>query len=213
MKKLIVAVFLSFMIMLAKAQNCPGIAVEPYAEEVTAGDTAIFIAVTKLLKTNVTYKWSVSAGTIVGGQGTARILVATESAAAQFITATVQLDGLPSSCSNSASASAALVDESQLVISGRFSNGLELKNAVQQFIASSDFKNPENRGTGFIYLFKSATTTDGAMQLFKEAIVSAFEKNNIKPAQYKIAEGDVKKFSSYEIYLLQPGAKNPPPSK
>jgi len=52
---------------------------------------------------NVTYNWSVSAGTISGGQGTNSITVDTGGLGGQTVTATVELGGLDPSCSRTAS--------------------------------------------------------------------------------------------------------------
>src|SRR5258705_10595666 len=52
---------------------------------------------------NVTYNWSVSAGTISGGQGTSSITVDTAGLGGQTVTATVELGGLDPSCSRTAS--------------------------------------------------------------------------------------------------------------
>jgi hypothetical protein len=52
---------------------------------------------------NVTYNWSVSAGTISGGQGTSSITVNTDGLGGQTVTATVELGGLDPSCSRTAS--------------------------------------------------------------------------------------------------------------
>jgi hypothetical protein len=52
---------------------------------------------------NVTYNWSVSAGTISGGQGTSSITVDTTGLGGQTVTATVELGGLDPSCSRTAS--------------------------------------------------------------------------------------------------------------
>ena len=54
---------------------------------------------------NVTYNWSVSAGTISGGQGTSSITVSTDGLGGQTVTATVELGGLDPSCSRTASCS------------------------------------------------------------------------------------------------------------
>jgi hypothetical protein len=54
---------------------------------------------------NVTYNWSVSAGTITGGQGTNTITVDTAGLGGQTVTATVELGGLDPSCSRTASCS------------------------------------------------------------------------------------------------------------
>jgi hypothetical protein len=52
---------------------------------------------------NVTYNWSVSAGTISSGQGTSSITVNTDTIGGQSVTATVELGGLDPSCSRTAS--------------------------------------------------------------------------------------------------------------
>jgi hypothetical protein len=52
---------------------------------------------------NATYNWSVSAGTISGGQGTSSITVDTAGAGGQSITATVELGGFDPACSRTAS--------------------------------------------------------------------------------------------------------------
>jgi hypothetical protein len=52
---------------------------------------------------SVTYNWSVSAGTISGGQGTSSITVDTAGLGGQTVTATVELGGLDPSCSRTAS--------------------------------------------------------------------------------------------------------------
>ena len=54
---------------------------------------------------NVTYNWSVSAGTISSGQGTSSITVNTDGLGGQTVTATVELGGLDPSCSRTASCS------------------------------------------------------------------------------------------------------------
>jgi hypothetical protein len=54
---------------------------------------------------NVTYNWSVSAGTISSGQGTSSITVDTAGLGGQTVTATVELSGLDPSCSRTASCS------------------------------------------------------------------------------------------------------------
>jgi hypothetical protein len=52
---------------------------------------------------NVTYNWSVSAGTISSGQGTSSITVNTDGLGGQTVTATVEVGGLDPSCSRTAS--------------------------------------------------------------------------------------------------------------
>ena len=54
---------------------------------------------------NVTYNWSVSAGTISSGQGTSAITVDTAGLGGQTVTATVEVGGLDPSCARTASCS------------------------------------------------------------------------------------------------------------
>ncbi|HEX3280432.1 MAG TPA: hypothetical protein VHR36_04305, partial [Pyrinomonadaceae bacterium] len=54
---------------------------------------------------NVTYNWSVSAGTISSGQGTSSITVDTTGLGGQTVTATVEVGGLDPACSRTASCS------------------------------------------------------------------------------------------------------------
>lgn len=212
MKKFASLFITCFTLSFAKAQDCPGISVYPYSDEITAGDTLIITCVTQFLKTDVTYNWTISAGTIISGQGTARILVNTAETGGMFITATVELGGLPAKCATTASASAEVIPAAQLVVKGTFTNGQELKNAVQKFLASTAFKDPGNTATGFIYLYKTTNTATSAMESFKKAIAGAFDYNKILPSQYKIVDGGKKKLLTYEIYLLQERSKEPPPS-
>jgi hypothetical protein len=57
---------------------------------------------------NITYNWSVSAGTISGGQGTSSITVDTAGLGGQTVTATVEIGGLDPSCSRTASCTAGI---------------------------------------------------------------------------------------------------------
>ena len=199
-------------LLFVHAQNCPGITVESYSYEAAAGDTIVFIAGTKGVEAHVTYNWSLSAGTIISGQGTAKIQVNTEGLAGMYITASITLGGLPRNCVSSASSSVEVVFPAQLVVSGTFTNGQELKNAVKKFIAETQITDPVNAGKGFIYLYKGATTSESALKIFKDAIISAFNSNKVLPHQYKIVNGGKRKLAFYEMYLLQPKGKEPKPS-
>ena len=213
MKKILLLVFVFFALVPARSQNCPGISVIPFTEEVSAGDTMMFTVFTKVLEYNVTYKWTISAGTIISGQGTARLLVDTKDIGGEFVTASVELNGLPAKCSTTASASAEVIPSAQLVVTGTFTNGQDLKNAVQQFIAATFFGDEDNTGYCFIYLYNNSKTTESEYKIFKDAISDAFEYNKILPGKYKIADGGEKKLSTYEFYFMSHNAKDPKPSE
>lgn len=214
MKKLISLTIAIVILSSAQAQNCPGIMVQSPFYEIPEGDTLVFVAATKGAdpKLALTYNWAISAGTIISGQGTAKIMVNTGGLAGMFVTATVELGGLPAKCASTASSSIEVIPAAQLVVSGTFTNGQELKNAVQKFIAATAFKDTANAGTAFIYLYKSAATTESAFKIFQDAIIGAFEYNKVLPHQYMIVDGGKKRLTSYEFYLLLPGGKEPKPS-
>jgi hypothetical protein len=73
---------------------------------VEQGSPATFTA--EAISGNVTYNWSVSAGTITGGQGTASITVDTANLGGQTVTATVEVGGLDPACGRTASCSTAV---------------------------------------------------------------------------------------------------------
>ncbi len=80
---------------------CPTISVS-CPSDVDQGSDITFSA-TMSGDANVTYNWSVSAGTISSGQGTSSITVNTDGLGGQTVTATVELGGLDPSCSRTAS--------------------------------------------------------------------------------------------------------------
>jgi hypothetical protein len=53
--------------------------------------------------TNINYKWRVSGGKITSGQGTEEITVKSKRRKGQRVTATLEILGIPKSCSNKAS--------------------------------------------------------------------------------------------------------------
>jgi hypothetical protein len=81
------------------ADKCPSITVTGVAEE---GPSALFSANVTSLNENLTYVWTVSAGTITTGQGTLQISVA--AADGSTVTATVEVGGVLASCPATASA-------------------------------------------------------------------------------------------------------------
>jgi hypothetical protein len=81
---------------------CPTVSVS-CPSEVDAGAPITYTA--SVGDGNVTYNWSVSAGTISSGQGTSTITVDTAGLAGQTVTATLEVGGLAPSCSRTASCS------------------------------------------------------------------------------------------------------------
>ena len=78
---------------------CPTISISCPTDTIQAGSPAtVSVNLSGGGNFNVTYNWTVSAGTISSGQGTSSITVDTTGQAGHNITATVEIGGLPPEC-------------------------------------------------------------------------------------------------------------------
>ncbi|HKO42144.1 MAG TPA: hypothetical protein VJU84_02555 [Pyrinomonadaceae bacterium] len=84
--------------------RCPTISVSCPAD-VVEGQPITFTASISSSDANLTYEWSVSAGTITSGQGTSSITVDIAGLGGQSITGTLEVGGLDPACSKKASCS------------------------------------------------------------------------------------------------------------
>ena len=102
--------FSSTTVTVAECTNCvppcPTLSISCPTDQVTAGTPAtVSVNVSGGGTYNVTYNWTVSAGTISSGQGTPSITIDTTGLAGQNVTATVELGGLPPECDRTESCS------------------------------------------------------------------------------------------------------------
>jgi hypothetical protein len=83
-----------------KKMACPLLEISTSPQTVIEGDlVTLKAAVTsKSLAAKITYSWALSAGEIVSGQGTNTIQIKTDHWGGGYITATVEVKGLPASC-------------------------------------------------------------------------------------------------------------------
>lgn len=103
MRSLLLCCLIVATVDVASAQ-CPALTVIGPAGVTNPGDEMEFRAEINVIGPKVEYSWSVNAGTIVKGQGTARIAVLTDaSLAGRSVKATVDVGGLPQNCDRLAS--------------------------------------------------------------------------------------------------------------
>lgn len=101
--------FLLFLLVVlnsherAYSQDCPHAYVS-CPDTITGGSIA-FYANVSLYDPNQSYKWTVSGGRIIRGQGTTSIIVDTAGLVGQSMTATIEVIGFPTECGNKASCS------------------------------------------------------------------------------------------------------------
>jgi hypothetical protein len=108
MRKLFFTAAISFTAAVASAQ-CPKISTNSESFEYKDGQQ-VLITATADTKADISYNWSVSAGTITSGQGTSVITVDSKGLAGQTVTATVDIGGLPRECSTTSSVSVSITE-------------------------------------------------------------------------------------------------------
>jgi hypothetical protein len=213
MKKLVSVSIAIFILLSVQAQNCPTVSIAGPSDQLTAGDTLVFTANISGTNISVTYNWSISAGAIMSGQGTAMIIVNTDSLAGQYVTATVELGGVPRECISVSSATADIVAGPVKIISANYTTSQALTAAVQKFITQTKLNDINISQTAFIYVYSGTSTSAARLKAINAIITNTFDKNNVYSFQYKIADGGKKKVASVEMYSLLPGVKEPKPSK
>lgn len=106
MKKILLLTILllifSFQLFSQENTACPTVKIISPTNITSVGESMTFsVSSTESNTKNLEYKWTVSAGTVIHGQGTADIVIATNfDLQGQTITATVEIKGLPEGCEN-----------------------------------------------------------------------------------------------------------------
>ncbi|HEV7683749.1 MAG TPA: hypothetical protein VGO68_16595 [Pyrinomonadaceae bacterium] len=109
-----VTAFVLVTFVVATAQNsdrCQIVSIESPAKEVDQGTSIVFSAKlnTVVPTAQSEFKWEITAGTIMAGQGTSSITVDTSGLGGQTVAATVSVSGVSTSCSTSATQSVAVL--------------------------------------------------------------------------------------------------------
>ncbi len=174
------------------------------------GETMTFTAVVSGgTESNVTYNWSVSAGTIESGQGTPSIVVrTTREMANSNVTATVELGGLCSpTCPRTDSATGSIAPKPEPVLIdefGKLSND-DVRSRLDTFFTELG-NNPNNQG----YIINYGTDKDVAA---REKLITdhinfrKFDRSRIT----LVRGGDTGQDVKTKLYRIPPGADNPAP--
>ena len=192
--------------------NCASISVSGPAGTTDPGSTMTFTAnLTGGSQSDVTYNWTVSAGTIESGQGTPSITVSTTpDMAGSNVTATVNLGNVgPASCDCPTTASetapvatqptAETIDEF-----GKLTND-DLKARLDPFFATLS-NNPNDQG----YIINYGTDREIAAR--ERVIRQYITFRSIDPSRITFVRGgDTGTGINTKIYRIPPGAENPTP--
>ncbi len=203
----ILSLLLSFSLL---AQDCPKISVySPIS--VKAGEEMVFTV--NVSGSNLTYNWSISAGTIESGQGTTTIKVNTTGLAGQSVTATVELGGLPLKCASVSSSTSSIdaAPETELHLSGNYNTTRAFATEAELFagdIMSGNYILESPKAVVFLYPGKTAAALT-AIRNMTAILKAAFAKKGLKAPMYSIITAGKRAQTAYEMWIVPEGGKMP----
>jgi hypothetical protein len=196
-----------------RACACPTLAVSCSDAVPTGKSTTFRVAVSNFSRdAKFSYTWTVSAGTILSGQGTPAIIVDTTGLHNQSAEATVEVGGLPDSCERKSSCTTAVT-------------GLLIGDAVDQY-GNIPFEDEKARLDNFAIELLNDPTSQGYLICYGGKVGFAGEawarckraKNyianvrGIASSRLVTLNGGYKEDLSAELWVVPAGAKPPTPS-
>jgi hypothetical protein len=209
--------FSSTTVTVAECTNCvppcPTISISCPTDLVTAGTPAtVSVNVSGGGNFNVTYNWTVSAGTITGGQGTPSITIDTTGQEGQNITATVELGGLPPECDRTESCSFSVQGRAPDVVSRKFDEYADLRfNDEKARLDNFAVQLQQEPGAqGYYVIFGSC---DGeADQRSARAVDYLVSNRGIDRSRITVVNGGCREQLTVELWIRPTGAAEPVPT-
>ena len=149
----IAASFAGALLTASAFAQCPSISVKGPQGVTLPGEEITFRVEVSDAAMRLAYRWSISAGTLINGQDTPAITVKTDKSMGNTnMTATVEIDGLPSGCGKTAAANApiARLEREPLDEWGNLSND-EIRSRLDNFFFDLS-NNPTNTGLIILYV-------------------------------------------------------------
>jgi hypothetical protein len=156
----------------------------------------------------VTFRWTVSAGKIIAGQGTSSISVDVNEAAIKSVTATVEVEGLPAECNEQASRATAIgVTPYKLFeFEEQYSEALKIH---LDYLAGILHEQPELQG--YIIIYGARNGRRGFVALRRDAARDYLTlTRDISSERFKLVEGGYREKQEFEIWVLPRGMSPPP---
>jgi hypothetical protein len=184
---------------------CPAVSVSCPAN-VKPGDPITFSA-SVTGNANVTYNWTVSAGTISGGQGTSSITVDTAGLGGQSVTATVELGGLDPSCSRTASCTTGIETPPQAC--RKFDEYADLTfNDEKARLDNLAIQLQQEPGSQAYYVIFGSCDTEGAARSAR-AVDYLVNNRGIDRARITVVDGGCRESLTVELWICPTGAGAP----
>ncbi len=153
--------------------------------------------------------WKVSAGEIVGGQGTEKITVKLKDSGLKRITAFVEVGGLPYPCRKISSATAEFRGKLNLIDSfGPIATG-EMRARLDSFGVDLQ-NNPTAKGFIIVYGNRSGANRDAERRIM--VINNHFRFRNFDVSRIKVMRGGFREHLSSELWLSFDDAAQPIPT-
>ncbi|MDQ1707226.1 MAG: hypothetical protein QOJ88_437, partial [Pyrinomonadaceae bacterium] len=184
---------------------CPAVSVSCPAS-VAQGAPLTFTAAVNA-DANVTYNWSVSAGTISSGQGTSSITVDTTALGGQSVTATVELGGLDPSCSRTASCTTSV--ETPPASCRKFDEYADLKfNDEKARLDNLAIQLQQEPGSQAYYVIFGSCDAEGAARSAR-AVDYLVNARGIDRGRITVVDGGCRESLTVELWLCPTGAGAP----
>ncbi len=156
------------------------------------------------------YHWQVSAGKIVGGQGTPEILVDIADTPGQSITATVEVDGLPPGCDRTRLCSFFWEIGPPVNPSRKFD---EYGNVswISEEVRLANFGiqlEQEPGAQGYVIIYGPRNITQQLARIRKFLI----EKRGVEPNRIVLVNGGINRNAKVELWIVPTGAYPPEPN-
>jgi hypothetical protein len=169
--------------------------------------TAITYNASTSSSANVTYNWSVSAGTITSGQGTSSITVDTAGLGGQTVTATVDVGGLDPSCSKTASCSTSV--ETPPPSCRKFDEYADLKfNDEKARLDNLAIQLQQEPGSQAYYVIFGSCDTEGAARSAR-AVDYLANNRGIDRGRITVVDGGCRETLTVELWICPTGAGAP----
>ena len=183
--------------------QCPMISVNGPSGMPAPGQPLIFTVSVKPTESKLTYKWTVSTGTIISGQGTETIRVKSNSSDAPIPTATVEVGGVPQECPNSATETAVIDPPPQAENLAQFTWPLDEKSrSLLKTVAKAAVNDPYSQ----LYIFVPPNAE--IRRVVADEIFNAKSEGNVERDRMTFVETSGKS-SLIQIWLVPVGATPP----
>ncbi len=199
--------------LAAAAQTCPTIRVIGPYDVIKQGTPVMFSALVDSADNDGkrTFNWSVSAGTIVDGQGTSTAKADTKGLGGQTVTATVQVGGLPNNCMNNSSFTVEIEAPPAATKLDEFGpvNSEDEMARLDNFAVELQ-TNPLAKGYVIVYSGPKSKTGDASKSLTRIAGYLT-KSSGIDAARIVTIDGGKKGAVTTELWLVPEDAEPPTP--